>query len=265
MKLVGVVNLTPDSFSDGGLADDVEEACAHIDRLIAEGADVIDIGAESTRPGATPVSAETEWQKLEPVLKKMLAKYKKHAVRFSVDTRHAETAKQALRMGVNWINDVSGAQNPRMVQDVAAHDSAVYVLMHSLGVPADPAVVLTEEADVVEEILKFGHEKIAECEKLGLPKERIIFDPGIGFGKTPEQSLALIHGVKRFKALDVPLLYGHSRKSFLTQFTDAPPAARDEKTLAISLYLADREVDYLRVHNVGLHRQGFLMWEQMRV
>ncbi len=241
-KIVGIVNVTPDSFSDGGDYFSPKKAITHALALIEQGATVLDIGAESTRPNAAPVSALEEWKRLEPVLEALVGKSI-----ISVDTRHASTAQLALAKGVDWINDVSAASNEALVVAVANHESAKYVLMHSLSVPADPS--LTLEGDVVDELLKFAHAKIVVCEQLGLPKERIIFDIGIGFGKTAEQSVELIERIAEFHLLAVPLFVGHSRKSFMKLFD----GERDALTLKFSKQLAAQGVDYLRVHNVELH------------
>lgn len=245
-QLMGIVNVTPDSFSDGGLAETTEAAVAHARELIAHGADLLDIGAESTRPNATPVSAEQEWQRLEPVLQALQSE-----TVLSVDTRHEQTTINALSLGVEIINDVSAATNDGLIRAVANHDTAKYVLMHSLSVPADPSITL--EGDVVDEVLSFAKDKIAYCESLGLAKSRIIFDVGIGFGKTAEQSLELIERICEFNVLGVPLLVGHSRKSFISLFTDKPPSQRDDLTVKFSKQMAAKAVEYLRVHNIEAH------------
>ncbi|NBX02754.1 MAG: dihydropteroate synthase [Alphaproteobacteria bacterium] len=246
-KLMGIVNVTPDSFSDGGNAFATEDALAAIEKLIADGADIIDIGAESTRPDATPLSQEEEWERLDGLFL-LLPKFAGKVV-FSLDTRHAKTAKKAVSYGMPIINDVSGFSDPEMVKAVR-NSSCKLVVMHSLSVPADKSIVLPENVDVVAEVLAWGRERIAALEAAGIARERIIFDPGIGFGKTAPQSLALVNGIERFAELGVPLLVGHSRKSFLAGI--APD--RDEATLAVSGYLALKKVDILRVHDVAAHR-----------
>lgn len=248
-QLVGIVNVTPDSFSDGGQNFKAKDAIAHALQLIEQGAKVLDIGAESTRPNAVEISAEQEWERLQPVLEAVIGK----AV-ISVDTRHAETAKHALDLGVDWINDVSAASNEALLKAVANHKSANYVLMHSLTVPANPSI--TVEGDVVEEVLAFAKEKIGRLAQLGIAKERIIFDVGIGFGKTAEQSVELLERITEFNVLGVALFVGHSRKSFMKLFTDAPAEERDALTLKYSKELAAKGVEYLRVHNVEMH-DGF--------
>jgi len=259
-KLVGIVNVTPDSFSDGGTSFRPEDAISAIIRLIDEGASVIDIGAESTRPGATPLSPEEEWQRLEPVLELLPRTV---GVEYSLDTRHIQTAKKArniqLAHGAFWLNDVSGFADPAMGQ-LARDSGSKIVLMHSLSVPADKNIVLPEGTDVVKELLAFANQRIQTLEALGVKREQIIFDPGLGFGKSATQSWEIIENIKKFQALGVPLFVGHSRKSFLSYphriMSEAGnPQTRDEQTLVVSGYLAKQGVEYLRVHDVAAHQR----------
>jgi dihydropteroate synthase len=244
-QLVGIINITPDSFSDGGETFSSETALVAIKRLMEEGADIVDIGAESTRPGATPVSHEEEWERLEPVLAQL-----PKGVAVSIDTRHAATARNALAYHVEWINDVSGFSAPEMI-DAVKNSDCMLVVMHSLSVPADKNIVLPQDADVIHELLVFARARVGELQKAGIAKERIIFDPGIGFGKTPEQSWEIIRRIDQLKILGMPLLVGHSRKSFL----GGEMHMRDQKTLEVSRDLAMRGVDFLRVHNIVMHRR----------
>jgi dihydropteroate synthase len=251
-KIVGIINVTPDSFSDGGAYFDADFALQAITKFIEEGADVIDIGAESTRPGATLITQAEEWQRLEPVLK-LLSQFKDSGILFSVDTRHAETARRALALGIHWINDVTGFSDLPMIAAVKSSDCKL-VVMHSLGVPADKKVIMGE-ADVVPALLQWGNARVDALVASGINKARIIFDPGIGFGKSSVQSLAILRDISQFKALDVPILIGHSRKSFLTEMGIQKMEERDDATLAVSQYLAQHKVDYLRVHTVARHTQ----------
>ena len=255
MKLMGIINVTPDSFSDARAHFDADAALVAIARLIEEGTDVIDIGAESTRPGATPITAEEEWQRLEPVLAQ-LSRFS--GAVFSVDTRHGETARKALGLGIGWINDVSGFADVAMVEAVKDSQCRL-VVMHSLSVPADKNIVLSESADVIEEVIAFAQKRFAALKAAGIARERLIFDPGIGFGKTAAQSLALLRDIKCLNVLGVPLLVGHSRKSFLGGVL----AARDDATLVVSHYLADCGVEYVRVHDVARHHSMLKMREEL--
>jgi len=251
-QLVGIVNVTPDSFSDGGNTMEVADALSAIDRMIVEGASVIDIGAESTRPGATPVLPSEEWMRLEPVLTE-LERFSGANVEFSVDTRHPPTAKKALLCGVHWINDVSGLAHADMLSVIARGNTNI-VCMHSLGVPADPQKTLPANEDVMATLFAWIEERIRLLNGAGVDVSRIIFDPGIGFGKTPQQSMQIIRDIRAFHVLGIKLMVGHSRKSFLGLPKDATTEQRDAATLAISKYLISQDVHYLRVHNVAAHK-----------
>ncbi len=263
-ELVGIINITPDSFSDGGENFSPQTALENILQLVDDGVDVIDIGAESTRPNATPISHEEEWKRLEPVLSRLSG----FPIPISVDTRHAETARKALALGVGWINDVSGFSDPEMVAAVRDSDSKL-VVMHSLTVPADKNVILPVDVDPVEYLISWARVRFEELEKAGIKRDRIIFDAGIGFGKNAQQSEAIIDGVARFKELGVPILIGHSRKSFIRdchsecneeslhnneKILRQAQDDIDDATIKISQFLAENGVDYLRVHNVKRHR-----------
>ncbi len=245
--LVGIINITPDSFSDGGVNLDPAVALENIYNLINDGADVIDIGAESTRPMAVPISQEEEWARLETVMPSI----KKLPVPVSIDTRYAKTAEKAILHGAGWINDVSGFSSTDMVDAVRDSDCKL-VVMHSLSVPADKNIVLPLDCDPVEFLISWAERRFADLKAAGIDRERIIFDPGIGFGKNAGQSNAIIQGVGRFKVLGVPILIGHSRKSFLGANSG------DDATVKTSHFLADNGVDYLRVHNIRRHRLELL-------
>ena len=255
VTFVGILNLTPDSFSDGGHFTSADLALRHAEALIEAGAGVIDIGAESTRPHATPLSREEEWARLAPVLPALKACTKKAGVILSIDTRHAATAKQAIEMGADWINDVSGCDDTGMRKLIAGSAVSV-VVMHHLGIPADPSHTIAKECDVIDAIISWAQEKITVLEAEGIAKERIIIDPGIGFGKTAQQSWEIIRHIASFRALGVRLLVGHSRKSFLSRVTAIPAEDRDIETYAVSSYLAHEHVDYLRVHDVAGNRRS---------
>ena len=245
-KLVGIVNITPDSFSDGGQNSSPEAALKTIEQMERDGADIIDIGAESTRPGATALTHEQEWERLSEVLPGLV-----NIMQFSIDTRHPQTAAKAIKLGADWVNDVSGFSNPDMIEAVRGSDCRL-VVMHSLTVPADKNVILPLDSDPVELLMNWADIRFAELENAGIERSRLIFDPGIGFGKNAQQSLAIINGAERLKELGVPLLFGHSRKSFMGA------AAGDEETLKLSQLLADKGVDYIRVHDIKRHRLAVL-------
>ena len=255
---MAVLNLTPDSFSDGGKLDSEVALDLQLDRLERAGVQCYDLGAESTRPGATPVSEEEEWRRLEPVLARLR---ERHAGRFfapliSVDTHRPGTAARALEAGAHIINDVSGLSYPGMLP-LLRDSRCQYVLMHSLSVPADRARTIQPELDPVKEVLAWAERKIEDLTAAGVSLDRVLFDPGIGFGKTPAQSLALLRGIDRFNSLPVRLLAGHSRKSFMAAWGSQPVAERDGFSIGASLHLAARGVEVLRVHEAHLHATAY--------
>lgn len=252
-KLVGIVNVTPDSFSDGGKYMNAKAALAAAEQMMADGADIIDIGAESTRPGATPITHEEEWARLKDLLPQLVN------IRWGLDTRHPQTAAKALEYGAHWINDVSGFSDPEMLDAVRDSDCRL-VVMHSLTVPADKGNVMPD-GDTLTEISVWADTRMGYMAENDVGKERLIFDPGIGFGKTAAQSWEIVRNIEKFKVLGVPLFVGHSRKSFLS-FLPSPlrgegweAVDRDKLTLQLSRELIAKGVDYLRVHDVVAHRE----------
>jgi dihydropteroate synthase len=247
-KIVGILNITPDSFSDGGKYTDEQAIVNHTKNLIDEGADIIDVGAESTRPGAEKLSDEEEWQRLSHILSKIIQICHTYNVQVSLDTYHPNTAKKAVKLGVDYINDVDGLNNQKMVDTVKKSDVKL-IVMHSLTVPADKQININEDLDVIIEIKNWAYDKIQNLVSMGIDKSRIIFDPGIGFNKTANQSMELIQRVNEFKDLQIPIYIGHSRKSFLGDIKK-----RDERTLEISKQLIKQEIEYIRVHDVNSHQ-----------
>jgi 2-amino-4-hydroxy-6-hydroxymethyldihydropteridine diphosphokinase/dihydropteroate synthase len=262
---MGIVNLTPDSFSDGAELRDWPLVDAHVDSLIAVGAQLVDLGAESTRPGATPLTADQEWARLEPVLGPLLDKHRHAALRplFSVDTYHPETARRALALGVDLINDVSGLTSRAMIE-LAGASGKDWVAMHNVGVPADPARTLPLEENAGDAVERWLAAQLETWQRAGLDLERIIFDPGIGFGKNPLQSLQLLRDMRRFQPYGLRCLVGHSRKSFMRAFAAADNADRDLFTIGASLNLAAQHVEILRVHNVPAHVSAYRGWAHLR-
>lgn len=256
-QLVGIVNITPDSFSDGGHCLNLEAALRHIEHLKKHGAEIIDLGAEATGPSAQAIGPDAEWERLAPIVS--LALEKRHEgplpIKISVDTRHAKTAEKALTQGVDWINDVSGLEDGDM-RHVLRSAPCDIVVMHHLGIPVQSNTLPLHE-NPTKQVYQWIEEKLVFLEKQSISRERLIIDPGIGYGKTAEQSLALLQSITIFKKLGVRLLVGHSRKSFLKQFTLLPPEERDIETITLSLSLAKQAVDYLRVHNVECHERSF--------
>lgn len=252
-RLVGILNITPDSFSDAGQFLTVAKALLQAEKLVFEGAEILDIGAESTRPGAKPVLPADEWDRLAPVLSALKGAVKCWPVKptLSIDTRHYQVAEKALNLGVDWVNDASGFSDSKM-RGLVAKSSVKCVVMHNLGVPADKRKVLAEHPNICEQILEWAEQRFYTLILAGVDPAQLIFDVGIGFGKTAQQSAFLLKNIKVFRRLGCPLFVGHSRKSFLNLVTDKPYLERDFETAVLSCQLASQEVDYLRVHNVGL-------------
>lgn len=254
--LVGILNLTPDSFSDGGEYNTIEKSLAQAKALFGAGAEIIDLGAESTRPHATLLSPNEEWSRLQPTLEALHHEYKNLPLKpkLSIDTRHVATAEKAMHYSIDWINDVSGECS----QDFAAllrGTSLHYVIMHNLGIPANPKVII-ENTSATETVYQFGMQQLEKLQQAGLRKEQLIFDVGIGFGKSAEQSLELIQKIDEFYPLNLPLMIGHSRKSFLKLITDHSAHNRDIETAIISTQLAKAGVHYLRVHDVAINQRA---------
>lgn len=256
-KLAGVINITPDSFSDGGLYNNEKSIMERIEYLINNGSSIIDMGAESTRPGATPLSQEEEFERLKPLLKKSIDKIHSLGALASLDSRHAASVKYAIDNGIDWINDVSGGNSEEIVSMVAK-SNVKFVIMHNLGVPAKKEVIIEKSEDPVEVIKNWSVSKIANMEKHGIKRERLIIDPGVGFGKDAEQSLTILRNGNIFTQLGVKTMFGYSRKSFLASIMNSEASNRDIETLATSFYLTKFNIDYIRIHNTEIHHKAFL-------
>jgi len=245
--VMGILNVTPDSFSDGGDHDDPAAAVAHGERLLAEGADILDIGGESTRPGSEPVAAAQELARVRPVLRRFVSE---GGVPVSVDTRRADVAEACVAAGASIINDVSGFRDPAMVRLAASCDAGVCV-MHMLGEPGTMQDKPRYD-DVVAEVGGYLIAQAAMLEAAGVARERIAIDPGIGFGKTLEHNLALLRATDELASLGYPLLIGASRKRFIGQITGAEePTERLGGSVATALYVAELGAAVIRVHDVG--------------
>jgi dihydropteroate synthase len=219
------------------------------------------VGAESTRPNAKPLDAAEEWTRLEPVLEPLLGKYAGERLRprLSIDTYHPETARRALALGVDTINDVSGLASREMVELAAENPGRDFVAMHNVGVPADPARTLAPDQDPVAAVERWLEARLDEWHRAGLDLARVVFDPGIGFGKNPLQSLRLLRDVGRFERYGLRVLVGHSRKSFMHKIA-GEKTDRDLFTIGVSLQLCARNVEIIRVHDVGAHVAAYRGW-----
>jgi dihydropteroate synthase len=246
--VMGIVNVTPDSFSDGGMFDDAEAAVKHGLRLLEEGADILDVGGESTRPGSDPVDEEEERARVLPVIDG-LRREAPEAV-LSVDTRKAAVAREALATGADVVNDIDAGADPDMF-GVVASAGAGMVLMHMQGEPktmqADP-----HYDDVVTEVRGFLAERLEAAVAAGIGRDGLCVDPGVGFGKNLAHNLSLLRSIGSFRELDVPLVVGVSRKRFIGELSGAEdPADRLEGSAAAAVWCASQGVDIVRVHDVG--------------
>lgn len=256
--IMGVVNVTPDSFSDGGLYTDLQTAVAHARALIDEGADILDIGGESTRPGAEPVSLEEERRRVMPVLE-ALAQCGRP---ISVDTRKPELMQEAIATGASLVNDIDALENPAALSAVARASVAV-CLMHKQG---DPRTMQQnpQYADVVAEVRDYLKSRIEAALRAGIERDRIIIDPGFGFGKTQEHNIALLRQLPELTGLGVPVLAGLSRKAMLGRITGREPRDRVYASIAAALFAAERGARILRVHDVTETRDALSVWWALR-
>jgi dihydropteroate synthase len=245
--IMGILNVTPDSFSDGGEFHSLDHALKQAERMITWGADLIDIGGQSTRPGAKEISLEEELNRVIPVIEKIR---QETYIPISIDTTKAAVAKAAVEAGADLVNDISGATfDPEMLSMVAQLEVPL-ILMHIRG-NSQTMQQLTAYQNLVGEIKDFLTERLDLAMKMGIPKSHLIIDPGIGFAKTKEQNLALIRRLPEFRSLDVPLLLGVSRKSFIGQILQQnDPKQRIWGTAAACAYAIAQGVDLLRVHDV---------------
>lgn len=261
--IMGVINITPDSFSDGGNIKNNQDFENLIKQMDSSGTQIIDIGAESTRPGALFLTAEQEWTRLEPALNFVKNYFSNRLIKplISVDTYKSEIAHRALEYNVDIINDVSGMSDNNMVS-VLAGSKCQYILMHSLGLPPDPNAILPADSDPVKALKIWLEEKLIFLESHDIDSNRVIFDIGIGFGKSSNQSLELLERIDEFTQLPIRILVGHSRKSFMKDIAKHQsveiPSTRDAITLSFSYKLAKQGVDILRVHDFLTHMEAFV-------
>ena len=239
--VMGVLNVTPDSFSDGGRFVAPEQALAQARRMIAEGADIIDVGAESTRPyGSQPITADEEMRRLQPVLGEIVAL----GVPVSIDSMKASMVAWALRLGVAIANDVWGLQrDPDLADVIAAHGAPVIVMHNRDG--ADPGI------DIMQDIADFFARSLAVAAQAGIPESHIVLDPGIGFGKTPEQSMTVLARLDELRTFGLPILVGASRKKFISTVMPSEPGQRLGGSIAAHLFAVQRGARIIRTHDVA--------------
>lgn len=255
-RILGVVNVTPDSFSDGGQHAHTAAAVAHALKLVEEGADALDVGGESTRPGAAPVALDEELRRVIPVIEEVAART---SVPISIDTRKPEVMRAAVQAGAGLINDVSALRGPGAL-DAAADSGAAICLMHMQGEPGSMQAAPHYE-DVCAEVQRFLADRILACQFAGIDKKRIVIDPGFGFGKTTQHNLQLLAQLRRFTELGVPVLAGLSRKRSIGELTgrDDPPA-RASGSVAAHLIAAQNGAMLLRVHDVTATVDALKVW-----
>jgi dihydropteroate synthase len=245
--IMGILNVTPDSFSDGGRFTSRDRAVEQAKKLIADGADIVDVGAESTRPGHTPITAEEEWTRLAPLLEPLLEAVD---APFSVDTYKAATARRATEMGVVVVNDVWGLQHDLGMADSVAEAGAALVVMHN-RTETDPAI------DILADLRRFFDHSLNLAQRAGIASERIILDPGIGFGKTKQQNLAALAATTELQDYGLPILIGISRKSIFGALLGATVDGRLIGTIAANLVTAMYGARLFRVHDPAEHRAAF--------
>lgn len=259
-SVMAIVNVTPDSFSDGGTAYQVDQALARIDQALTDGANLLDIGGESTRPGATPVSADDEWARVAPVLAAARAKHPLAPI--SIDTYKPETARRAIELDVDVVNDITGLDPAGKMHDVLAQSNAGIVLMHMQGRPATMQLEPSYH-DVTGEILAFFEARIRQAENCGIDRQRIALDPGIGFGKTLEHNLTILRNLHRFSEFGCAVLIGTSRKRMIGELTGRAVEQRAAGSVASALFAAWQGANVARVHDVAATVDAIKVWNAL--
>jgi len=257
--IMGVVNVTPDSFSDGGLFASAAQAAAHARKLIEEGAAIVDIGGESTRPGAAPVALEEERRRVLPVIEALAG----YGVPVSVDTRKPELMREAIAAGASMVNDTGALGAPGAVEAVAGSDAAV-CLMHMQGDPRTMQVNPVYQ-DVVSEVRDYLAGRVAAVEAAGVGHDRIVVDPGFGFGKNLEHNLALLRALAGFRTLGTAVMAGLSRKTMLGRITGRDPGERVFASIAAALLAVKNGAHILRVHDVAATRDALAVWRAVTI
>ena len=259
--IMGILNVTPDSFSDGGIYFDPNAAVKHALEMIDDGADIIDIGGESTRPGADELTCSEEISRVVPVITQLRSASPDCII--SIDTRKGEVARAAVEAGANIINDISGLQFCKDIAQVAADTGAGLIIMHMRGTPETMQNQNNlSYTNVVSEILTFLEDAIRLAVAAGVSRNQIAVDPGIGFSKDCDQNIAILNQINEFKALKVPLLVGHSRKSFIGQILEEnDPADRVWGTAGVTAWLAFNHVEMIRVHDIKEMKQVLILAE----
>ncbi len=258
-RVMGILNATPDSFSGDGIAMDPTRGVEFGESMFRAGADVVDVGGESTRPGASPVSAEVETSRVIPIIEGLV---QTHPGRISIDTMKPEVAEAALYAGASVVNDVSGLRNKRMIEVVAEHDASA-IIVHMQGEPRTMQA-RPRYKDVVADIRRYLDDRISAAEGAGIRPGRIMVDPGIGFGKTVDHNLEILARLGEFKSLGKPLVIGASRKAFIGKVSEVPQGHRLPGSLAVAVLAAREGADFIRVHDVPETIQALKLEEAIR-
>jgi dihydropteroate synthase len=259
--VMGIVNVTPDSFSDGGRFLHIDAAIAHGLELVRQGADLLDIGGESTRPGSQPVPCEKEMLRVLPVVTALAQQI---SVPISIDTSKADVARACLEAGAHIVNDVTGLTGDPCMAEVVRDLGAGAIIMHMQGTPADMQVA-PHYGDVITDLCRFFAERLQSLTAVGIPAEALALDPGIGFGKAREHNITLLARLAEFAALGRPICLGVSRKGFLGKLLDRPVEERLAASLAAAAYaLAQNAAQILRVHDVAQTRDLVLVWDALK-
>jgi dihydropteroate synthase len=258
--LMGILNITPDSFSDGGRFADYERALAQALELISAGADILDVGGESTRPGSAPVPGPVELERVIPLIR---AVRERSDIPISIDTNKSEVALQSLAAGADIINDVSSLRFDPGMARVAAESGAPVILMHMLGIPRTMQVNPVYES-VISEIIAFLEERMKFAVQNGIERSQIIVDPGIGFGKTVTHNLNIIRDLDSFSCMERPILLGASRKRFIGKVSGRPEGERELGTAVVNAFGIAAGAHIIRVHDVAFHREAVDMAEAVR-
>ncbi len=251
--VMGILNVTPDSFADGGRHFSLEDALARADEMIAEGVDIIDVGGESTKPGAERISEEEELDRVIPVITELVKKQ----VQISIDTTRANVAAKAIKLGVHYVNDVSGGlADSRMYRVIAGNPQVQYIIMHWRAHSKNMQELATYK-DVVKEVKEELEARIDSAIEAGVNPEQIIIDPGLGFSKLPEHNWELLKNIDRIALLGYPILIGASRKRFLGELTGAVnPDERESASIAVTAMMAKQNIWAVRTHSVKPHRDA---------
>ncbi len=259
--LMGILNVTPDSFSDGGKFNAIDAAIERALQMVEDGADIIDIGGESTRPGAEPVSPDEELRRTIPVIQKLARKLR---VPISIDTTKAEVARQALDAGAEIVNDISGLTFDHNMLEVCRVADTGICVMHIQGTP-QTMQQNPQYGNVVADVIEFLQQQVDRCLMAGIPSERMCVDPGIGFGKTADHNLELMSAVPQIQhALQRPVLIGHSRKRFLSKILGRPVEEQSAGTIGVAIALAELGTDVLRIHDVRAVHDALVAWDAIR-